>query len=166
MDKKESDKNPDESVDDELENLLNQVKDPLPASKSNVPVPISQETPVVEAADTPEEEISVDNDIKIVLDKFHGVTDKIINNYDCDRDEIGDAAERLRDLLISSPKPPEHIVAGYVAILKTKADANTNIIRLLDAFAKIISSAKNTNIINQSTSVDLSGLLDEDEDED
>jgi len=173
MDKEKSDKKQDEPVDEELEKLLAQVQDPLPAGDQPKPLesqpPAPKEPVRAEVVEVEQENLSVDNDIKVVLGKFHDVTDKIIHNYDCDRDEIGDAVERLRDLMMAAGrKPPEHVVAGYVSALKTKTDANTNIIRLLDAFAKIISSTKNTNIISQSTNIDLTSLLsgdEEDEDE-
>ena len=162
MDKEKSDKKPDEPVDEELERLLKEVKDPLPAGDTpNLPVPIQELVP--EPIEDEGSEETTDNDVRLVLNKFHGVTDKILHNYDCDRDEVGDAVERLRDMLMSSKKPPGYVVEVYVSALKTKSDTNTNIIKLLDAFAKIISSTKGTNV-SQSTSIDLSALLGEEED--
>jgi len=174
VDTKESNKKPDQDqhVDEELENLLKEVQEPLPGA-SHTPAPLTGPAPLTEPAPTtpveivptaaipgqePEQE-DISNDIKIILKKFHDVTDRILHNFACDRDEVGDTIERLRDMMINTRKPPEFVVMGLVSALKTKADTNSNIIKLLDAFAKIISSTKNTNIMQQNMTVDLSDLL-------
>jgi len=152
-----------ELIDEEISKLLDEANDPLPKSVESsaavvTPVPTS---PMEE----PEDEPQVDNDLRVILDKFHGVTDKILHNFDCDRDEISDAIDRLRNMMVTSNKPPGYVVESYVSALKTKTDANANIIKLLDAFAKIVASTKNTGIVQETTTiVDINEYLDDKDD--
>jgi hypothetical protein len=68
-------------------------------------------------------------------------------------------------MVMTSKKPPGYVVEAYVGALKTKTDANANIIKLLDAFAKIMASTKNTGIVQQTTTVvDINEYLDDDKD--
>jgi hypothetical protein len=169
MDPEESNKKPVEHVDKELESLLNEVKEPLPVGNishpevkdplpvGNAPKPPVDQLPVVQGAAAIVQD-KIENDTQVILEKFHDVTDRILRNFNDDRDEIEDTIDRLRDMLMSSAKPQSFVVEGLVSALKTKADTNSNIIKMLDAFAKIISSTKGTNI-QQNTSIDLSALL-------
>ena len=147
-------------IDEDLEALLGEMKDPLPAE---LPAAKSVIEPVPMVAVDEIQEPKEPEDVKIVLGKFHNVTDQIIHNWKCDRDEVGDTIERLKDMMMASPKPPGYVIESLVSALRTKSDNNSNIIKLLDAFAKIISSTKNTSIISQSTSIDLSSLLGDDD---
>ena len=159
-DKKEDDS---ELIDDEISKLLDEANDPLPASDTPQPPAVKPvDAEVVETTEEPPEQI--DNDLRVILDKFHGVTDKILHNFDCDRDEISDAIDRFRNMVMTSKKPPGYVVEAYVSALKTKTDANANIIKLLDAFAKIMASTKNTGVIQQTTTVvDINEYLDDKE---
>jgi hypothetical protein len=156
--------------DEDLDELLGEVTDPLPADN----VPAKKELPkrqepieAVPVLDEPEEDIN--QDIKVVLDKFHTVTDEILHNFKCDRDEISDAIDRMKNLLsgMNPQKPSPSVVEGYISAIKAKTDTNTNVIKMLDAFAKMISSTKGTSIFqNTTTSFDLTAILGEDDDDD
>jgi len=155
-DKKEDDS---ELIDEEISKLLDEANDPLP--KTDTPQPPTKTVTPAEVVETEDEPPQMDNDLRVILDKFHGVTDKILHNFDCDRDEISDAIDRIRNM-ITGKKPPGYVIEAYVSALKTKTDANANIIKLLDAFAKIMASTKNTGVIQQTTTVvDINEYLDD-----
>lgn len=166
---KEPEKSDDELTGDEdLDELLGEVSDPLPADNAKRELPKKQEP--IEAVPVPDEpEEDINHDIKVVLDKFHTVTDEILHNFKCDRDEISDAVDLMKNLLSSMnpQKPSPSVVEGYISAIKAKTDTNTNVIKMLDAFAKMISSTKGTNIFqNTTTSFDLTAILGEDDEDD
>jgi len=142
---------------------LAQAADPLPSadvdvSKLPAAQPIQEKLPIKEEAVV---------DLKHTFKKFNDIADRILDNFGSDRDEIEETIASLKDLFNQNSKPQEHIVMGLVSALRTKAEANASIIKLLDSFARLVGATKNTNIFqSSSTIIDLSSLLDEDADGD
>jgi hypothetical protein len=158
------------ALDEEIAELLDTVEDPLPnGKKPELPVKPPAEEVVAEPVPEPEPEKIIDEeqakDLKKVIDKFNIIAEKFIDNFDSDRDSIEDTIQRLRDNLIAdSAKPRECIVVGLVSALRTKSETNASIIKLLDAYAKLISATKGTNIYQSSTTnIDLTKLLSQDD---
>ena len=166
-------------VDDEIEKLLQTARDPLPGktdtpqddqpdelSKPPKQSEIIHVEPVVEPIAEPAAQDAA-ADFKRVVEKFNIIADKILDNFDSDRDNIEDTIQRLRDIFISTPQTKGFIVEGLVSALKTKSETNASIIKLLDSYARLISATKGTSVYQTSTTnIDLSSLLKSDPDDD
>jgi len=138
----------------QLSSLLDGATDPLPTAAIATLV---SPTEIVKSTE------EIDNDISTILKKFHEIADKISYNYDCDRDEIEDTIDRLRQMF--TPTSKGFIVESLVSALKTKADTNANFIKMLDAYAKFVAATKNTSIFqSNTTNIDIGDFLDRDED--
>jgi len=177
----EEETNPEAVVDDEIEKLLQTARDPLPGQ------PKEEQDKPEECLDTSDESSAkselpeaIDAQIiesppsddtanfKKIVEKFNVIADKILDNFDSDRDNIEDTIQRLRDIFLSAPKTPKgYIVEGLVSALKTKSETNASIIKLLDSYARLISATKGTNVYQSSTTnIDLSALLKSSPDDD
>jgi hypothetical protein len=87
---------------------------------------------------------------KLVLD-FSKTADTVSKNYESDRNRVEVAVAYfehiVRDAQDNGKKLSPSFVEGYVKLLSIKAEINTSATSLLDSIAKLISAAKNNNII-------------------
>lgn len=159
----------DVSIDGELAELLETVSDPLPGGDPppELPVKAEEKPEVVEPEVVKVIEDEDAEDLKRTVIKFNTIAEKILDNFDSDRDSLEDTIQRLKDNLIAdAAKPRECIVVGLVSAQRTKSETNASIIKLLDAYAKLISATKGTNIYAASSvDIDLGALLSKDDDE-
>lgn len=135
--------------------------DPLASLEAVVEQAIEPPAPAPLVAREIVEEIKADDtDIRPLLVRCNNIAEKILDNFDDDRNEIEQTIDQLRDMFQSTPKPQSHIVEGLVTALKTKAELNTNIVKILDAHARLITALKGTTMIQGNvTKIDLSSLL-------
>jgi hypothetical protein len=184
--RKDGDDKSAEIIDPELTNLLAEAegKDPLPGgdlaaqSIESAEKPEEGKAEVVKTsplddanldyAEEEEEDNQIEKDIKEILSKFDSVSESILHNFACDRVEIEDAINEIRQIFLGHKKPPQYIVEGLVSALRLKVENNSNAIKMLDAYAKIISATKGTNVFSQTnTNINLETLLSQNiEDED
>lgn len=167
---------PDEEVDSELLDLLNATEVPaLPPTTP--PPTITEPTPVaapsspslaqaliVEPETTPHQAIpipaanldkpedSLDKlGIKNLLEGFHSTSKLIIDNHAADRAQVDEALKYLETQVKASvsagDKAQTAMVDGWVKLLQTKAEINTNAVSVLDAQAKLLAAVKNNNVI-------------------
>lgn len=132
----------------DLKDLLDTPAEALPAPVA--PAPAKQEV-------TPDE-------AQRVFKTFMAISTDILNNYKSDRDQIEKTIVYLEQMSQLGPKGGRVYVEMLVAALKTKAETNTNAVKILDAMAKMVSAGKGTPIFIQqnqgSSPVDLRALLD------
>lgn len=125
----------------------------------------SPEKPVIPAPAQPVEakETAADEAQKL-LKIFMDVSNMILNNYKDDRNQIEKTIQYLDNMSQMGPKGGRVYVEMLVAALRTKAETNTNVVKVLDAMAKFISAGKGTQIFvqqnNSATPSDLAQLLD------
>lgn len=113
----------------------------------------------IDNQDIPEE---LKQHIEAFVKKFSDVTGEILNNYRDDRDEIGQTIKYLDGIVKGHPKVSQIYVEMLVSALRTKAENNTSIIKLLDSIAKLIAAGKGNQIFAQNTTIvgeDLEKLL-------
>jgi hypothetical protein len=152
-------------VDPELVNLLG-ASDPLPKEDAPPPVPVQVPVPAPIPAQ-PVEQPAVDADLKGIIEKFNAVAHVVTENLRDDRDEIEDTIDRLRTIFSTKTDPKGFIVEGLVSALKTKADTTGHAVKLLDALAKIVAATKNTSVFQStSTTIDIGDLLGNDGEDD
>lgn len=158
----------DEDVDNELVSMLEDSEPPSeppseqplqevfpPVQETQVAEPKVTQNIVVEPTKseliTPEKEPQDKLGLrKLVLD-FSKTADVVSKNYENDRNRVEVAVAYfehiVRDAQDNGKKLSPAFVEGYVKLLAIKAEINTSATSLLDSIAKLISAAKNNNII-------------------
>lgn len=84
--------------------------------------------------------------VREVLQDFSGLSKTIIGRFEEDRREIQEVLDFLKDKVYNSPDGKEGVGEEYVNALantlRTKSDASSNAVRLLDSYSKLLSSGK------------------------
>ena len=99
-----------------------------------------------------------DNHIEKLLHNFDNVQDVILDRFKEDRDQIEKVIKHLEQRVYSMNKPPNVMVEQLVSAVRAKIDQTIGTARILDAYAKIMSAAKNTTLIQNNTTVDATEL--------
>jgi len=105
--------------------------------------------------------------INSLIKLFSDTANDIIHNYHNDRTQVNDALgyfeNEVRVARSNGAKITPAMIEGWVKLLSVKSDINSNSISILDSMAKLLSAAKNNNLIvnvsNSSTGIDLQALL-------
>jgi hypothetical protein len=164
---------------DELEKILDEVGDPLPAS--DAPIDITKiEPPIIEEPITPTAVVPAPPapppvaqsapsdpaqiDATQLLKQYLSVYEKFLNNYDSDRAQIEKTIKHLEDIVFNFPGAPRVNLEMLVAAQRTKAETNGNIVKALDSIAKILAAAKGTQVLinnnnSSGTQMDLAKIL-------
>jgi hypothetical protein len=167
MENKESNMS-DEDVDNELVSMLESEpesppQEPPPIEKPPTPpqdvIPVSEpkvthnivveptKSELIKPEKEPQDKLGLR---KLVLD-FSKTADVVSKNYESDRNRVEVAVAYfehiVRDAQDNSKKLSPAFVEGYVKLLAIKAEINTSATSLLDSIAKLVSAAKNNNII-------------------
>lgn len=162
-----------ENENEELENLLDEIADPLPA---DAPIDIIKiEPPIVEEqnvvpppappalpAEVPADGLQID--ASQLLRQYLTVYEKFLNNYDDDRAQIERTIKHLEQVVFNIPGAPRVNLEMLVAAQRTKAETNGNIVKALDSIAKILAAAKGTQVLinnnnGNSAQLDLAKIL-------
>lgn len=114
--------------------------------------------------------------VKDLLQKFRTHANKIIGDHDADRQQIQEAIRMLQPYVEQSvagskPKITSIIVESWAKLLQTKAEITSNGVSVLDSISRLISAAKNNQIVLnqqnvQAGSVDLKDILSQPPEED
>lgn len=83
--------------------------------------------------------------------KFGEVTDKYLNNFEADRVELEEVINHLKDVVFNSAEVKGFFVENLVGALKVKSETNSNITKVLDSIAKLISAGKGELFIKRTT---------------
>lgn len=112
----------------------------------------------------PKQEMVTPDEAQRVFKQFMEISGDILNNYKADRAQIEQTIQYLEQMANLGPKGGRVYVEMLVAALKTKAETNTNAVKILDAMAKMVSAGKGTPIFIQQNQgaapADLAKLLD------
>lgn len=147
------------------------VEEPVYTQPNNDPV-----VPSELLVPTPEKDDELG--VKDLLQKFRTHANKIIGDHDADRQQIQEAIRMLQPYVEQSvagnkPKVTSIIVESWAKLLQTKAEITSNGVSVLDSISRLISAAKNNQIVLnqqnvQAGSVDLKDILSQplEEDED
>lgn len=128
------------------------------ASSVEKPVePIVENKDLKELLDTPAEDVAVpapkpepgSDEAQRVFKQFMDISQDILNNYKADRAQIEQTIQYLEQMSQLGPKGGRVYVEMLVAALRTKAETNTNAVKLLDAMAKMVSAGKGSSIFTQ-----------------
>lgn len=140
--------------------VMNQDLKDLLESEEKPIIPEPTPAPVAEVKEPPQTD-----EAQKLLKIFMDVSNMILNNYKDDRAQIEKTIQYLDNMSQLGPKGGRVYVEMLVAALRTKAETNTNVVKVLDAMAKFISAGKGTQIFvqnnnNAATPSDLAKLLD------
>lgn len=130
------------SDDQELDKLLSDVAADAKPVESEATLPAPLPTNLL-----PQDQ-KAENVLKNFIEKFNNVANKVLDNYDSDRNQLEDTIKFLDDVVRSGSSNRVY-VEMLVATLRTKTDANTNAVKLLDSIAKMVSASKNTSLTNE-----------------
>lgn len=160
-----SDESNDLSANEELLKLLNEVgsDDPVlpetPKKKAvvsvdpepivEIPPPPADPKPNTDIATVEAMPVAIDDNsryVREVLQDFSGLSKTIIGRFEEDRREIQEVLDFLKDKVYNSPDGKEGVGEEYVNALantiRTKSDASSNAVRLLDSYSKLLSASK------------------------
>jgi hypothetical protein len=125
-------------------------------AESEVPTYIEVEKPETksEVVSGPKVEIKQDkpipdDEVQKIFKKFLDISNTILLNYNADREQIEKTIQYLDTMTQMGPKSGRVYIEMLVAALRTKAETNTNAVKLLDAMAKFLSAGKGTQIFVQ-----------------
>lgn len=156
--------------DDDLISLLEETEQEQDSEEPVVSEPeIIQNAPELPPPDLPETASpDVSSAMTELARKFGEAVDKAFSNHDIDRAKLDDVIMFLEEKVAEGGKIPAVVIEQYVNAVKTKADTNINISKLLDSIAKLLAASKNNPLIMGSDTdiggddVDWGQLLNED----
>ena len=121
--------------------------EPVAEVKPQPPIaePVAEPAPVVEV----KQNMVPEDETQKIFKKFLDISNTILQNYNADRQQIEKTIEYLDNMTQLGPKSGRVYVEMLVAALRTKAETNTNAVKLLDAMAKFLSAGKGTPIFIQ-----------------
>lgn len=139
-------------------------------AESEVPTYIEEEKQVIKPTAKLPSDVEIKSDalvqedeVQKIFKKFLDVSNTILLNYSADRNQIEKTIQYLDTMTQMGPKSGRVYIEMLVAALRTKAETNTNAVKLLDAMAKLLSAGKGTQIFVQqnqaSAPSDLAKLL-------
>ena len=95
--------------------------------------------------------------------KFGEVIEKCLTNFEADRVEQNEVITHLKEMVINQPKVKGFYVDNLVGALKVKSETNSNITKILDSIAKLITAGKGELFIKKTDTsfADIAKLLQE-----
>lgn len=135
-------------MDEKPIEYANNVEQPVESIVENKDLKELLDTPADTIVPAPKSDISSD-EAQRVFKQFMDISNDILNNYKADRAQIEQTIQYLEGMSQLGPKGGRVYVEMLVAALRTKAETNTNAIKLLDAMAKMVSAGKGTPIFVQ-----------------
>lgn len=135
----------DADVSEVVEPKTEPVVEPQPVVVEPVVEPVPEPSPVVEV----KQNMVPEDETQKIFKKFLDISNTILQNYNADRQQIEKTIEYLDNMTQLGPKSGRVYVEMLVAALRTKAETNTNAVKLLDAMAKFLSAGKGTPIFIQ-----------------
>ena len=148
----------DGEADEEVASLLAKLDPDPPAD----PEPKPKQVLASKSAEIVETKVVSDDDRSqlfavALLHNYQKVVRGTIERFQEDKEEIQEVLDFLKDRCFTDPEVDSSIVAALASTVKTKVDATSNTVRVLDAFSKFISATKNSTILGgaQSATADM-----------
>lgn len=139
------DAQPEESVNEPLPAIPE-----IPGTTSGISIPDIPDIPntiptiptIIDPIEVSKEVDENSEYVREVLTDFKKVSKSIIGRFQEDKDEIQEVIDYLKDKVYNSSEVEESHVIALTNTLRTKADASTNAVKLLDAYSKLLSAGK------------------------